>query len=176
MKRVCLYSMHFVLCVLCVCTMALVLSACSGRNDKQSGVDDRMSYESEPVTAKAVPIERGTSGSENEVTTPLEGEKAARKGYNPEMAFNYDEHEDIEVDDNYVASLCAEAERELEVMFGPAEFYIRAENNGEDSYTINIMYNGEAAEFDDDELQQIYAYIGQEYKEVKLTDINIQSW
>ena len=40
MKRVCLYSMHFVLCVLCVCTMALVLSACSGRNDKQSGVDD----------------------------------------------------------------------------------------------------------------------------------------
>lgn len=176
MKRVCLYSMHFVLCVLCVCTMALVLSACSGRNDKQSGVDDRMSYESEPVTAKAVPIERGTSGSENEVTTPLENEKAARKGYNPEMAFNYDEHEDIEVDDNYVASLCAEAERELEVMFGPAEFYIRAENNGEDSYTINIMYNGEAAEFDDDELQQIYAYIGQEYKEVKLTDIYIQSW
>ena len=176
MKRVCLYSMYFVLCVLCVCTMALVLSACSVRNDKQSGVDDRMSYESEPVTAKAVPIERGTSGSENEVTTPLEGEKAARKGYNPEMAFNYDEHEDIEVDDNYVASLCAEAERELEVMFGPAEFYIRAENNGEDSYTINIMYNGEAAEFDDDELQQIYAYIGQEYKEVKLTDINIQSW
>ena len=65
---------------------------CSVRNDKQSGVDDRMSYESEPVTAKAVPIERGTSGSENEVTTPLEGEKAARKGYNPEMAFNYDEH------------------------------------------------------------------------------------
>ena len=61
-------------------------------------------------------------------------------------------------------------------MFGPAEFYIRAENNGEDSYTINIMYNGEAAEFDDDELQQIYAYIGQEYKEVKLTDINMQSW
>ena len=176
MKRVCLYSMHFVLCVLCVCTMALVLSACSVRNDKQTGVDDRMSYESEPVTAKAVPIERGTSGSENEVTTPLESEKAARKGYNPEMAFNYDEHEDIEVDDNYVASLCAEAVRELEVMFGPAEFYIRAENNGEDSYTINIMYNGEAAEFDDDELQQIYAYIGQEYKEVKLTDINIQSW
>ncbi|RHD07311.1 hypothetical protein [Lachnospira eligens] len=176
MKRVCLYSMYFVLCVLCVCTMALVLSACSVRNDKQLGVDDRMSYESEPVTAKAVPIERGTSGSENEVTTPLENEKAARKGYNPEMAFNYDEHEDIEVDDNYVASLCAEAERELEVMFGPAEFYIRAENNGEDSYTINIMYNGEAAEFDDDELQQIYAYIGQEYKEVKLTDINIQSW
>lgn len=176
MKRVCLYSMHFVLCVLCVCTMALVLSACSVRNDKQSGVDDRMSYESEPVTAKAVPVERGTSGSENEVTTPLENEKAARKGYNPEMAFNYDEHEDIEVDDNYVASLCAEAERELEVMFGPAEFYIRAENNGEDSYTINIMYNGEAAEFDDDELQQIYAYIGQEYKEVKLTDIYIQSW
>ena len=123
MKRVCLYSMHFVLCVLCVCTMALVLSACSVRNDKQSGVDDRMSYESEP-----------------EVTTPLEGEKAAIKGYNPEMAFNYDEHEDIEVDDNYVASLCAEAVRELEVMFGPAEFYIRAENNGEDSYTINIMY------------------------------------
>jgi hypothetical protein len=176
MKRVCLYSMHFVLCVLCVCTMALVLSACSIRNDKQSGVDDRMSDESEPVTAKAVPIERGTSGSENEVTTPLEGEKAARKGYNPEMAFNYDEHEDIEVDDNYVAGLCSEAVRELEVMFGPAEFYIRAENNGEDSYTINIMYNGEAAEFDDDELQQIYAYIGQEYKEVKLTDINMQSW
>lgn len=176
MKRVCLYSMHFVLCVLCVCTMALVFSACSGRNKKQTGVDDRMSDESEPVTAKAVPIERGTSGSENEVTTPLENEKAARKGYNPEMAFNYDEHEDIEVNDNYVASLCAEAVIELEVMFGPAEFYIRAENNGEDSYTINIMYNGEAAEFDDDELQQIYAYIGQEYKEVKLTDINIQSW
>lgn len=42
--------------------------------------------------------------------------------------------------------------------------------------TLNIMYNGKAAEFDDDELQQIYAYIGQEYKEVKLTGINIQSW
>ena len=121
MKRVCLYSMYFVLCVLCVCTMALVLSACSVRNDKQLGVDDRMSYESEPVTAKAVPIERGTSGSENEVTTPLESEKAARKGYNPEMAFNYDEHEDIEVDDNYVASLCAEAERELEEKMHGAE-------------------------------------------------------
>lgn len=146
MKRVCLYSMHFVLCVLCVCTMALVLSACSIRNDKQSGVDDRMSDESE------------------------------KRGYNPEMAFDYDEHEDIEVDDNYVSSLCSEAVRELEVMFGPAEFYIRAENSGEDSYTLNIMYNGKAAEFDDDELQQIYAYIGQEYKEVKLTGINIQSW
>ena len=59
MKRVCLYSMHF---VLCVCTMALVLSACSVRNDKQTGVDDRTSDESEPVAAKAVPIERGTSG------------------------------------------------------------------------------------------------------------------
>ena len=145
MKSVCLYSMHFVLCVLCVCTMALVLSACSGRNEKQTGVDDRMSDESEPVTAKAVPIERGTSGSENEVTTPLEGEKAARKGYNPEMAFNYDEHEDIEVDDNYVASLCSEAVRELEVMFGPAEFYIKAENSGADSYTLNIMYNSKVA-------------------------------
>lgn len=99
-----------------------------------------------------------------------------KRGYNPEMAFDYDEHEDIEVDDNYVSSLCSEAVRELEVMFGPAEFYIRAENSGEDSYTLNIMYNGKAAEFDDDELQQIYAYIGQEYKEVKLTGINIQSW
>ena len=176
MKRVCLYSMHLVLCVLCVCTMALVLSACYVRNDKQTGVDDRMSDESEPVTAKAVHIERGTSGSENEVTAPLESEKATRKGYNPEMAFNYDEHEDIEVDDNYVASLCTEAVRELEAMFGPAEFYIKAEKSGEDSYTLNIMYNGKAAEFDDDELQQIYAYIGQEYKEVKLTDINMQSW
>lgn len=146
MKRVCLYSMHFVLCVLCICTMALVLSGCSGRNEKQTGVVDRMSGESE------------------------------KRGYNPEMAFDYDEHEDIEVDDNYVSSLCSEAVRELEVMFGPAEFYIRAENSGEDSYTLNIMYNGKAAEFDDDELQQIYAYIGQEYKEVKLTGINIQSW
>ena len=176
MKRVCLYSMHFVLCVLCISTMALVLSACSVRNDKQTGVDDRMSDESEPFSGKAVTIERGTSCSEYDVSSYLLMEKSARKGYNPEMAFNYDEHEDIEVDDNYVASLCAEAVRELEVMFGPAEFYIRAENNGEDSYTINIMYNGEAAEFDDDELQQIYAYIGQEYKEVKLTDINMQSW
>lgn len=176
MKRVCLYSMHFVLCMLCVCTMAMIFSGCSGRNGKQTGVADRMSGESESVTVKAVPIERGTSDSENGVTAPLDSVKAARKGYNPEMAFNYDEHEDIEVDDNYVASLCAEAVRELEVMFGPAEFYIKAENSGEDSYTLNIMYNGKAAEFDDDELQQIYAYIGQEYKEVKLTDINMQSW
>lgn len=38
MKRVCLYSMHFGLCVLCICTMALVLSGCSGRNEKQTGV------------------------------------------------------------------------------------------------------------------------------------------
>lgn len=75
--------------------MALVLSGCSGRNEKQTGVADRMSGESE------------------------------KRGYNPEMAFDYDEHEDIEVDDNYVSSLCSEAVRELEVMFGPAEFYIR---------------------------------------------------
>ncbi|WP_151198250.1 hypothetical protein [Lachnospira eligens] len=47
MKRVCLYSMHFGLCVLCICTMALVLSGCSGRNEKQTGVADRMSGESE---------------------------------------------------------------------------------------------------------------------------------
>ena len=43
------------------------------------------------------------------------------------------------------------------------------------AYILCILFY-KASEFDDDELQQIYAYIGQEYKEVKLTDINMQSW
>ena len=101
------------------------------------------------------------------MTTPLENKKAARKGYNPEMAFNYDEHEDIEVDDNYVASLCAEAVRELEVMFGPAEFYIKAENSGATAIHLISCIMVRLQNLTMTNLQQIYAYIGQEYKEVK---------
>ncbi|MFQ7394603.1 MAG: hypothetical protein ACLRMX_05350 [Lachnospira eligens] len=99
-----------------------------------------------------------------------------RKGYHPQMDFAYDEHDDVDIDENYVGSLCGEATKELETMFGPAEFYVTAESNGDDSYTIDVYYNEKAASFSDDEVEQIRMYINQEYKEVRLSEINIQGW
>ena len=61
-------------------------------------------------------------------------------------------------------------------MFGPAEFYVAAVHNEDESYTINVMYNEKAVSFSDEELQQINMYINQEYKEVRLSEINIQGW
>ena len=61
-------------------------------------------------------------------------------------------------------------------MFGPAEFYVKAQHNEDDSYIINVGYNKQAAAFTEDELQQIKMYINQEYKEVTLSEINIQGW
>ena len=77
---------------------------------------------------------------------------------------------------HYVGSLCGEATKELETMFGPAEFYVTAESNEDDSYTIDVYYNEKAASFSDDEVEQIRMYINQEYKEVRLSEINIQGW
>ena len=99
-----------------------------------------------------------------------------RKGYNPQMDFVYDEHDDVDVDEDYVNTLCGEAGRQLEEMFGPAEFYVAAVHNEDESYTINVMYNEKAVSFSDEELQQINMYINQEYKEVRLSEINIQGW
>ena len=66
--------------------------------------------------------------------------------------------------------------QKLETMFGPAEFYVTAESNEDDSYTIDVYYNEKAASFSDDEVEQIRMYINQEYKEVRLSEINIQGW
>ena len=43
-------------------------------------------------------------------------------------------------------------------------------------YTIDVYYNEKAASFSDDEVEQIRMYINQEYKEVRLSEINIQGW
>ena len=51
-----------------------------------------------------------------------------------------------------------------------------AVHNEDESYTINVMYNEKAVSFSDEELQQINMYINQEYKEVRLSEINIQGW
>ena len=42
--------------------------------------------------------------------------------------------------------------------------------------TIDVYYNEKAASFSDDEVEQIRMYINQEYKEVRLSEINIQGW
>lgn len=116
------------------------------------------------------------SGTDAGTDTSLDGQPLTRKGYNPQMDFAYDEHEDVDIDENYVGSLCGEAARELETMFGPAEFYVTAESNEDGSYIVNVYYNEKAVSFSDDELEQIRMYINQEYKEVRLSEINIQGW
>ncbi len=79
------------------------------------------------------------SGIGTDAATSLEGQPVMRKGYNPQMDFAYDEHDDVDIDENYVGSLCGEATKELETMFGPAEFYVTAESNEDDSYTIDVL-------------------------------------
>ena len=66
--------------------------------------------------------------------------------------------------------------RELEGMFGPAEFYVKAQHSEDDSYVIDVEYNKQAASFTEDELQQITMYINYEYKEINISEINIQGW
>ena len=61
-------------------------------------------------------------------------------------------------------------------MFGPAEFYVKAQHSEDDSYVIDVEYNKQAASFTEDELQQITMYINYEYKEINISEINIQGW
>lgn len=153
MKHGGLCSMSFVLriclCVVFLCTWVAFLCACEGNASKISNTG----------------VEESTyvlqSGIGTDAATSLEG---------------YDEHDDVDIDENYVGSLCGEATKELETMFGPAEFYVTAESNEDDSYTIDVYYNEKAASFSDDEVEQIRMYINQEYKEVRLSEINIQGW
>ena len=175
MKHRGLCSMSFVMricvCVMFLCFGAVLFCACKsgavrsdGGTDMNTGVVES-TYDSQSVI-----------GTDAGTDTSLDGQLVTRKGYNPQMDFAYDEHDDVDIDENYVGSLCGEAARELETMFGPAEFYVTAECNEDGSYIIDVHYNEKAAFFTDDELEQIRMYINQEYKEVRLSEINIQGW
>lgn len=175
MKHRSLYSMSFVMCI-CACVIFLCFGAVllcaykSGTGRSDSGTDmNTGAVESTYDSRSVIGTDKGTD-------TSLDGQPVTRKGYNPQMDFAYDEHDDIDIDDEYVGSLCGEAARELETMFGPAEFYITAEGNEDSSYIVNVYYNEKAASFSDDELEQMRMYINQEYKEVRLSEINIQGW
>ena len=173
MKHRSLYFMPFVMrtctCVIFLYFGTVLLCACKsdvgrsdGGTDMNTGVVEN-TYDSQSVI--------GTDAA-----TSIEGMPVTRKGYNPQMDFVYDEHDDVDVDEDYVNTLCGEAGRQLEEMFGPAEFYVAAVHNEDESYTINVMYNEKAVSFSDEELQQINMCINQEYKEVRLSEINIQGW
>lgn len=173
-----LYSMFFIMRI-CACVIFLfagVAFLCACKGNAGQGVQEKDSVAGVFTETDAVVKDDGISDSDTRVSEIQESEQVTRKGYNPEMAFNYDEHEDIEVNEDYVAGLCAEAMRELEGMFGPAEFFVKAQHNEDDSYIINVEYNKQAASFTEEELQQIKMYINQEYKEVTLLEINIQGW
>ena len=178
MKHKGLCSMSFVLrvcsCVVFLCTWVAFLCACESDagNDTQ-----KMDFVTSAIgETDAVVKDAGISDSHIKATEMRENEQVTRKGYNPEMAFNYDEHEAVEINEDYVAGLCAEAMRELEGMFGPAEFYVKAQHSEDDSYVIDVEYNKQAASFTEDELQQITMYINYEYKEINISEINIQGW
>lgn len=168
-----LCSMSFVMricaCVIFLCFGAVLLCAC--KSGARQGIQEKDS-----VTSVITETDAVGKDAETIVSDIQESEQVTRKGYNPEMAFDYDEHEDIEINEDYVTGLCAEAVRELEGMFGPAEFYVKATHNEDESYIINVGYNKQAAAFTEEELQQIKMYINQEYKEVTLSEINIQGW
>ena len=173
-----LYSMSFVMricaCVIFLCFGAVLLCACT--SGALHGIQEKDSVASVITETDASVKNTGILDSDTRVSETQENEQITRKGFNPEMAFNYDEHEDIEVNEDYVTGLCAEAVRELEGMFGPAEFFVKAQHNEDDSYIISVEYNKQAASFTEEELKQIKMYINQEYKEVTLSEINIQGW
>ena len=166
MKHKGLCSMSFVVricvCVVLLCAGTVMFCACKGGTGRSDGVSDS--------------VEDGANGIGEGADASLQGQPVTRKGYNPQMDFDYDEHDDVDIDENYVGSLCGEATKELQTMFGPAEFYVTADSNEDGSYTINVYYNEKAVSFSDDELEQMRIYINQEYKEVRLSEINIQGW
>ncbi len=188
MKHRSLCSMSFVMrictCVIFLCLEAVLLCACNGYTGRLDGSTGSGDITREDIAGEGV-VRDGAevlstaaleSDSITDTASSLEGQPVTRKGYNPQMDFVYDEHDDIDIDDEYVGSLCGEAAKELETMFGPAEFYITADSNEDGSYTVNIRYNENTVTFSDNELQQIRMYINQEYKEVTLSEINIQGW
>ncbi len=173
-----LYSMSFVMrictCVIFLCFGAVLLCAC--KSGALQGIQEKDSVAIVITETDASVKNTGILDSDTRVSETQESEQITRKGYNPEMAFNYDEHEAVEINENYVAGLCAEAMRELEGMFGPAEFYVKAQHCEDDSYVIDVEYNKQTASFTEDELQQITMYINYEYKEINISEINIQGW
>ncbi len=176
MKHRGLYFMSFVMrictCVIFLSAGTVFLCACNGGAEQEILEQDSVAS----VIAETDAVVRDTGIPDSDVIAPemQESEQVTRKGYNPEMAFDYDEHEDIEINEDYVTGLCAEAMRELEGMFGPAEFYVKATHNEDDSYIISVKYNKQAVLFTEEELQQIKMYINHEYKEVSLSGIDIQ--
>ena len=173
-----LYSMSFVMricaCVIFLCFGAVLL--CAFKSCALQGIQEKDSVASVITETDASVKNTGILDSDTRVSETQENEQITRKGFNPEMAFNYDEHEAVEINENYVAGLCAEAMRELEGMFGPAEFYVKAQHCEDDSYVIDVEYNKQTASFTEDELQQITMYINYEYKEINISEINIQGW
>ena len=82
--------MSFVLricsCVVFLCTWVAFLCACEGNASKISNTG----------------VEESTyvlqSGIGTDAATSLEGQPVMRKGYNPQMDFAYDEHDDVDID------------------------------------------------------------------------------
>ena len=113
MKRRGLCSMSF---VMRICTCVTFLSAvmaflCACKGDAEQKIREQDSVASVITETDAVVKDAGSS--DTGVSEIQESEQVTRKGYNPEMAFDYDEHENIEINEDYVTGLCAEAMREL---------------------------------------------------------------
>ncbi len=48
-----------------------------------------------------------------QMPTSLEGQPVMRKGYNPQMDFAYDEHDDVDIDENYVGAYAVKPQKNL---------------------------------------------------------------
>lgn len=103
-------------------------------------------------------------------------EAETKKYYNPAMSFDYDEHENLIIDESYLVNQCIETQNEIEQIFGPAEFYITLQEDEEGRYYLSVLYNGDVAEFSDEELTQIKQFIIYEFKEITLSGINLLLW
>jgi len=155
MKRMCLYAMPLIICLMC-----LLCDGCARFSHAGNEVHDDVEMQQE------TPQETWTAAEPQKVS--LE----AGRGYNPQLDFAYDEHDNIEVDSDYINHLCAEVQSELEDMFGPAEFQVISENL-EEGYTIEITYDSKIIDMSDEQEDQIHIYIKREFKDVSVSDIKI---
>lgn len=105
MKHGGLCSMSFVLricsCVVFLCTWVAFLCACEGNASKISNTG----------------VEESTyvlqSGIGTDAATSLEGQPVMRKGYNPQMDFAYDEHDDVDIDEIMLAAYAVKPQKNL---------------------------------------------------------------
>lgn len=151
MKRMCLYAMPLIIYLLC-----LLCNGCARFSHAGEEVHDDVETEQETWTA----------------AEPQKISSEAARGYNPQLDFAYDEHDNIEVDSDYINHLCTEAQSELENMFGTAEFRVASENLDE-GYTIEITYDSRLIDMSDEQEGQIYIYIKREFRDVSVSDIKI---